>query len=664
MATDFSYTNISHQPLLKPMALASLWRHRAAKELRRWQQWLGDNDLLSDATLATLQTTQSQLNKARFTIAIVAEVSRGKSELINSMLFAQHGKRIVPAGVGRTTMCPTEFFCDEDVPSYLELLPIDTRTQEVSLSELCNTPSAWQRFDLPNDDSDFLAQTLLKVCETQKVSLEKAQLLGLNDDAFIPSNDVVKTGVEVPMWRYARLNMHHPLLASGLAILDTPGLNALGHEPELTYAVLPDADAVIYMLSADSGVTRSDQLAWHQHLNHLPLHSKMAVLNKIDALNDGLRSPLEIRTDILQQMDRCAAALGLPKNQVFAVSARSGLNARMNKDDALLNQSRVPLLETSLTTQLLEKRQALLKSQVLEVLEKSYRMSTRDLKSLRLQSQTQLSELQTLNASSNPEQAVSAYERDTKKRFLQESTLSQNIHQTMALHESALLKLLSVETSKNEFELVLNSCQSSSANVIKQQLLAVMMALIKRIEAAVSEASKPMATAARALGKVDKLNGISPLPEGAQEVRDVKPLAFDEMLIELGQLAQTSAAQLPAMLLQSSAQRSKAAKTVMALDARCTQLLLEANRSCEQWLLQLNEPIHHALALHKALLAKRSDTLSRMQQAQQALSKNLSHLSEEIRSIDQRLRRLKVRCEQAALDITGDLASDQLRLNE
>lgn len=663
MATDFSYTNVSHQPLLKPMALATLWRHRAAKELRRWQQWLGDEGVLSEASLAALHVTQAQLVKARFTIAIVAEVSRGKSELINSMLFAQHGRRIVPAGVGRTTMCPTEFFCDEDVPPYLELLPIDTRMQAASLAELCHTPSAWQRFDLSNTDSDFLAQTLLKVCETQKVSLEKAQLLGLDDDAFIPSNDVAKTGVEVPMWRYARLNMHHPLLASGLAILDTPGLNALGQEPELTYAVLPDADAVIYLLAADCGVTRSDQLAWHQHLSHLPLHSKMAVLNKIDALNDGMRSPLEIRTDILQQMDRCAAALGVPKNQVFAVSARSGLNARMNQDDALLDQSRLPLLEVSLTTQLLVKRQALLKSQVLEALETSYRICVRDMKSMRLQSQTQFNELQTLGASSNPEQDLSAYADETKKRYTRENGLSQTIKQSMALHEESLLELLSLQTLKNEFDLALKSCQTTSANVIKQKLLAAIVALANRIELVVNESPKPIASATRALAKINKLNGIVD-SAAAQGVYPVQALSYQDVLDELGRLAQTCGTQLPVMLLLSNAQRSKAAQTVMAMQARCEQLLAEANQRCEQWLLHLNEPIQHALSLHQALLVKRTDTLGRMQQAQQALNKNLTTLNDDIRAIDQRLRRMKVRCEQTALAIVGDMSSEQLVLND
>ena len=57
---------------------------------------------------------------------------------------------------------------------------------------------------------------------------------------------VVKYGgrVEIPCWRHALVNYPHPLLKKGLVILDTPGLNALGTEPELTLSMIPSAHAV------------------------------------------------------------------------------------------------------------------------------------------------------------------------------------------------------------------------------------------------------------------------------------------------------------------------------------------------------------------------------------------------------------------------------------
>jgi hypothetical protein len=55
--------------------------------------------------------------------------------------------------------------------------------------------------------------------------------------------------VDVPAWRHALINYPHPLLQQGLVVLDTPGLNAIGAEPELTLNLLPSAHAVVFMLA-------------------------------------------------------------------------------------------------------------------------------------------------------------------------------------------------------------------------------------------------------------------------------------------------------------------------------------------------------------------------------------------------------------------------------
>ena len=72
--------------------------------------------------------------------------------------------------------------------------------------------------------------------------------------------------VDIPCWRHAIINFPHPLLQQGLVILDTPGLNAIGTEPELTLNLLPNAHAVLFILAADAGVTKTDLDVWNQHL--------------------------------------------------------------------------------------------------------------------------------------------------------------------------------------------------------------------------------------------------------------------------------------------------------------------------------------------------------------------------------------------------------------
>ena len=91
----------------------------------------------------------------------------------------------------------------------------------------------------------------------------------------------------MPAWRHALINYPHPLLKRGLVVIDTPGLNAIGAEPELTLGLLPSAHATVFILGADTGVTKSDLAIWREHLDGRALE-RFVVLNKIDTLADPL----------------------------------------------------------------------------------------------------------------------------------------------------------------------------------------------------------------------------------------------------------------------------------------------------------------------------------------------------------------------------------------
>ncbi len=152
------------------------------------------------------------------------------------------------------------------------------------------------------------------------------------------------------------INFPHPLLQQGLVILDTPGLNAIGTEPELTLNLLPNAHAILFILAADAGVTRTDIDVWQNHLVGVEPATKegrLVVLNKIDGLWDELKSAAEIEAEIARQVKTSAQLLAIPPAQVFAVSAQKALLAKVNGDDALLAKSRLPQLEQALSKELI-----------------------------------------------------------------------------------------------------------------------------------------------------------------------------------------------------------------------------------------------------------------------------------------------------------------------
>jgi hypothetical protein len=308
-----------------------------------------------------LNDTAASLKKDRLLVAFVAEFSRGKTELINALFFADHGQRLLPSDVGRTTMCPVELFSDADEAPCLKLLPIETRTRTESLGHLRHMPVEWSRVQLDPKDTKQVQKSLRKLTETKLVPATQAMELGLwdKDDASDRARLQSDGKVEIPVWRYALLNFPHPLLQAGLTILDTPGLNALGAEPELTLSVIPGAHAVIFVLATDTGVTRSDLEIWQKHV-HRHTNYHIAVLNKVDMLWDELKSESEIRASIERQAAETARVLKLPASQVFAVSAQKALTAKILNDPELRLRSGIDGLEYLLAHQIIPARQDIL----------------------------------------------------------------------------------------------------------------------------------------------------------------------------------------------------------------------------------------------------------------------------------------------------------------
>ena len=147
-----------------------------------------------------------------------------------------------------------------------------------------------------------------------------------------------------------RVNIARPLLKEGLVILDTPGLDAIDAEPELTARLIASAQVVIFIVSADTGVTQSDLAIWHAHLGTGGKSGKssqirLVVLNKTDASETQRGSPAQAQARIDRLKEDTAAMLELPLAQIVAVSAQQALVAQTTQDTALLQASELPALE-------------------------------------------------------------------------------------------------------------------------------------------------------------------------------------------------------------------------------------------------------------------------------------------------------------------------------
>ncbi|KZZ35991.1 dynamin family protein, partial [Oleiphilus sp. HI0086] len=348
------------------------WKRQLSSSVERYKQWLVDAGLYSNELDARLQRGLGLLHDELLTVALVGEYSRGKTELINALVFSSFGQRMLPSQAGRTTMCPTEIFYDQhQKKNYLKLLPIDSRSQNQTISELKKSDHEWRYFPIDPRNQESMAETLRQIAETRVVSFAQARELGFDEGSLERAKNSDK--VLIPAWRHALLSLDSPILRKGLCILDTPGLNALGSEPELTISMIPNAQAVIFMLSADTGVTASDMAIWKQYIDvHESEHraGRFAVLNKIDVLWDDLQGEPHISASIEQIRHLTAKQLNMDAEDVLPLSAKQGLIAKIRKDHSLLQKSAFPKLEKLISKRIIAERESTIYKDLLRDLQK------------------------------------------------------------------------------------------------------------------------------------------------------------------------------------------------------------------------------------------------------------------------------------------------------
>jgi len=342
----------------------SQWRAKLVQAVEMYHQWRSRYGMNDPHSADTILNILDGLQSDKITLAFVAEFSRGKTELINALFFAETGVRLLPSSPGRTTMSPTELFHDEKGGNYIRLLNIESRLEDISLAEFKKNPDRWTQIDLDCDSPTQMQEAFKELVATKQVDRDIADKLGLWNEREAAEQGIINPEkVEIPCWRHALISFPHPLLKEGLSILDTPGLNALGTEPELTLSMLPNAQAIIFVLAADTGVTKSDLEMWHNHVCHNRGGSKQGlavVMNKIDAMWDDLADENGYDDSIRSQIKTSATTLKVNENVIFPVSAKQALLAKVKADESLLEKSRLAALENYLANDILNQRKNIL----------------------------------------------------------------------------------------------------------------------------------------------------------------------------------------------------------------------------------------------------------------------------------------------------------------
>ena len=601
------------------------WRGQASDAVARLRAWLARNDVGNAQADLRLQYLLDRLRDDKLTVAFVAEFSRGKSELINAIFFADHGDRILPSSAGRTTMCPTELQWHKGAQPELRLLPIRSRARQTPVSELKRYPEEWTVLALDSIDAPGLQAALARVGETERVEVAEAQALGFRvdpagDDGIRPD---VEGRIEVPRWRHAVIQFPHPLLEQGLVVLDTPGLNAIGAEPELTLSMLPNAHAVLFILAADTGVTQSDLAVWRNYVQAGAerQRGRLVVLNKIDGLWDGLRDEARIEAEIGRQVDSVAATLGVEPAAVFPVSAQKGLVARIQGDEAVLARSRIPQLERALAEDLLPAKQEIVREDILAE-SAEVAAATRSLLEARLAGlREQLQELTDLRGKN---QSVIEYmmrkirsEKDEFEQGLQKYYAVRTVFTDLA---NNLFAHMGLDAVRDETRRTREAMLESS---FTRGLRNAMQGYFRSLRGNLQRSTEEIAEITRMLDAMYKRFSVEhglklTAPEGFSTLRYEKEL--DRLESAFNRQINTA---LTLVTTEKHALTQKFFETV-AVQARQTFEL--ANRDVEQWLRAVMSPLETQVREYQIQLKRRLESVKRIHEATDTLESRVEEL--------------------------------------
>ncbi len=617
----------------------SQWRDKLNTSIKVFRAWLQEQELGDAQSDQRLEQILQNLRDDKLYVAFVAEFSRGKSELINAIFFSDFGQRVLPSSAGRTTMCPTELEYENGTKPCLRLLPIETRKSGTTINEYKGFDEEWKTVKLNTRKPDKMAEALQHIVETKEVSKKEAEALGLHvaeseTDFGMPLTDDGK--VSIPKWRHAIINYPHPLLQQGLVILDTPGLNALGAEPELTLNMLPSAHAILFILAADAGVTKTDIQVWHDHIGSRKGANKgrLVVLNKIDGLWDELRDWDDVQREIGKQIRETAKLLKIPEHNVYPVSAQKALYAKIKHEKKTLERSRIRELEEALGKEMIPAKREIVSDNINDDM-------THIIKSMRMLVMQRLKgvyehmqELTGLNGK-NMDVIEHMMNKVKKDKDVFEKSL-QRFQATRSIFSQQTNVLYSHLNLRNLDNVIAETKKDMELSMTTGGLKACMSSFFKTARVTMEEVSR-------------QANEIKELMESVYKkfqkehgLINIKPSSFSVMryLREIKRLESKHIQFIKGMSLLMTEQKTVTRNFYESSVAKIRAIYKMANRDADNWLKNIMSPMESQVREHQIQLRRRLESIKRIHQASDTLEDRLGeleHVRDDIRTQEKAL---------------------------
>lgn len=298
----------------------------------------------------------ARLKSHVFSVGVMGEFKRGKSTVINALL----GEKIAPADV----------------------VPASATLNRVTYGLVPKATILYKDGHREEVPVDRIAEYVTKITE------ESAATAALVDQAI----------VEYPC-QFCKNNVE---------IIDTPGLNDDERMDAITEAVIPELDAVVMVLSADSPFSKSEAEFVRNKLMTSDVTRMIVLVNRIDTIydeEDRVRVVQSIKEKIIREVsDRIAAIHGIDSQiyqdakskladlSLYPISAIQALQGRMKDKPELVNQSGILAFEERLRKLLTQERGALeimrVSSVIAKLLQEGQAALTLRINALEMDSQT------------------------------------------------------------------------------------------------------------------------------------------------------------------------------------------------------------------------------------------------------------------------------------
>lgn len=273
-------------------------------------------------TAASIKDTIAKVANEHFEVAIVGEFKRGKSTLINAML----GEEVLPADVLPATATLNRVtYSDEP---YVEVEYKDGRSENVAIDQLENYVTKL------TEESEMKAETV----------------------------------------KEATVHYATDFCRNNVDIIDTPGLNDDEQMTNVTLSILPEIDAAVFVISANSPFSQFEKDFLEKKMltsdvgriifavNCFGTFSKEDEMKIVETVRSRIgRYVMEKAKMVMGEDSREFAVyqrkIGTPR--VIGIYAKKALAAKMSGDEKMLEESNFPAFEEALETLLTKERGAI-----------------------------------------------------------------------------------------------------------------------------------------------------------------------------------------------------------------------------------------------------------------------------------------------------------------